>query len=237
MESRTLSIEVTGLSKSFDNHHALRNIDLVVGRGETLAVLGPNGAGKTTLIKLLATLLSPSSGAIKVNGLDVKRYASEVRRQVGVVLGRTFLYASLTAYENLVFYGRMFDVPGYKKRAEEVAEQMGIAWRLQDRVGSLSRGMQQRLSIARALLHRPSVLLLDEPESGLDQQGISLLWQALRKDPGRTIVYTSHNLALGLATCDRLVILNRGRIAAERPRNTTLEELRLTYDQVTGAAP
>jgi len=236
MEPQALAIEVSGLSKSFDNNRALRGIDLGILRGETLAVFGPNGAGKTTLMKILATLLSPSSGNIRVNGLDIKKHAREIRREIGVVLGRTFLYANLTAGENLVFYGRMFDVPHPKKRAEEVAEQMGMTQRLHDMVGSLSRGMQQRLAIARSLLHRPSILLLDEPETGLDQQGVSLLWQAIRNGEPRTIVHSSHNLELGLATCDRLIILERGRLAAEKPAGITLEELQLAYDRATGAA-
>jgi ABC-type multidrug transport system ATPase subunit len=229
------AIEISRLSKSFDSNRALRGIDLRVRQGETLAVFGPNGAGKTTLIKLLATLLSPSSGTIRINGLAIKERPAEIRREIGVVLGHTFLYPGLTALENLVFYGRMFDVPNPKSRAEEAAERMGISHRLHDKTGSLSRGMQQRLSIARALLHQPSILLLDEPETGLDQQGISLLWQALRSREKRTIVHTSHNLEMGLATCDRFIIMDRGKIAAEKPAGITLEELRTAYDRATGA--
>jgi heme exporter protein A len=236
MEPRPLAIEARGLTKSFDSNRALRGIDLCVRQGETLAVFGPNGAGKTTLIKLLATLLSPSSGIISINGLAIKERSTEIRRDICVVLGHTFLYAGLTALENLMFYGRMFDVPNPKDRAREAAEQMGISHRLHDKTGSLSRGMQQRLSIARALLHRPSILLLDEPETGLDQQGISLLWQAIRGEENRTIVHTSHNLEMGLAACDRLIIMDRGKIAAEKPAGITLEELRSVYNQATEAA-
>jgi len=212
--SQAWAIEAQELTKSFGNHLALRGVDLEVKQGESVVILGPNGAGKTTLIKVLATIMNPSSGKVLIGGLNSKNDAEEVRRRIGVVTHQTFLYSNLTAYENLVFYSRMHDVPRAKERIQEVAAVVGMAFRLHDRVGTLSRGMQQRLSIARSLLHKPSIMLLDEPETGLDQQAISIFWQALRREEmlERTIILTTHNLERGLELSDRVLILDRGRI-------------------------
>ena len=214
------AIEVQGLTKHFGNHRALRGITLEVMHGESVVIFGPNGAGKTTLIKVLATILNPSSGRIMVNGLDLKDKAEEIRRQIGVVTHQIFLYSNLTAYENLEFYSRMYDVPGRKERIHEVVAMVGMTSRLHDRVGTLSRGMQQRLSIARALLHKPAIILLDEPETGLDQQAISMLWETLRigGEGKRSIILTSHSLERGLELGDRLLILAQGKITYENSR-------------------
>ncbi len=153
--SRSWIIQIEGLTKSFGNHQALRGMDLNVQHGESIAIFGPNGAGKTTLIRILATVINPSSGKVTVDGLNLKDNAEEVRRKIGVVTHQTFLYRNLTAYENLEFYSRLFDVPRHKERIREVVDMMGMTPRLHDRIGTFSRGMQQRLSIARSLLHRP----------------------------------------------------------------------------------
>ncbi|MBI4304602.1 MAG: heme ABC exporter ATP-binding protein CcmA [Chloroflexi bacterium] len=212
-----LAIEVQGLTKSFGIYQALRGVDLKVSRGEVMVIFGPNGAGKTTLIKILATISRPSSGTVLIDGLDLKDKAEEIRRQIGVVSHQTFLYHNLTAYENLEFYGRMFDVPRRRERIHEVVELVGMTARLHDRVGTFSRGMQQRLSIARCLLHKPSIILLDEPETGLDQQATAMLWNILQSEGAerRTVILTTHNLERGLAVCDRLRILAEGRFAYE----------------------
>ncbi len=208
------AMETQGLTKSFGNRLVLRGIDLVVERGESVVIFGPNGAGKTTLIKILATIMNPSSGRILVDGLDLKNNAEEIRRRIGVVTHQTFLYSNLTAFENLEFYSRMYDVPRRKERIREVVAMVGMTSRLHDRVGTLSRGMQQRLSIARSLLHKPAIMLLDEPEAGLDQRAISMLWEALPAKGGEkgTIILTTHNLERGLELGDRLLILDRGKI-------------------------
>ncbi|MBA7529030.1 ABC transporter ATP-binding protein NatA [subsurface metagenome] len=212
--SQASAIQVQGLTKSFGSHLALRGIDLEVRRGESVVICGPNGAGKTTLIKVLATIMNPSSGRVLVDGLNLKNNAEELRRRIGVVTHQTFLYSNLTAYENLKFYSRMYDVPTVKERIHEVAAMMGMTSRLYDRVGTLSRGMQQRLSIARSLLHKPSIMLLDEPETGLDQQAISMLWEALQTEGEgkRTIILTTHSLERGLELGERLLILDQGKI-------------------------
>ncbi len=213
---RSWAVEVRGLTKSFGDHLALRGIDLRVGPGETLAIFGPNGAGKTTLIKLMATIMNPSSGEVLFGGLA--KNAEEIRRRIGIVTHQTFLYSNLTAQENLEFYSRMYDVPRFKERIRQVVAMVGMTSRLYDRVGTLSRGMQQRLSIARALLHKPTIVLLDEPETGLDQQAISMLWRALQEEgvAERTVILTSHSLERGLSVCDRVVILDRGKIVYQQ---------------------
>jgi ABC-type multidrug transport system ATPase subunit len=231
-------IEVKGLTKSFGNQHALDGIDLSIEPGKTLAIFGPNGAGKTTLIKILASIMKPSAGEVFINGLSLKDSAELVRSQIGLVSHQIFLYSNLTAYENLLFYSRMYDIADRRQRIHQVVSMLGMQPRLYDRIGTLSRGMQQRFSIARCLLHKPSIILLDEPETGLDQQAISMLWSALREDDPakRTIVFTSHSLERGLNTCDNLIILNRGKITHQQPsKDLELAGLKEVYREYTGA--
>lgn len=231
------TIETRELTKSFGNHLALRGIDLKVKQGESIAIFGPNGAGKTTLIKLLATIINPSSGRILVDGLDLKNNAEEVRRRIGVVTHHTFLYSNLTACENLEFYSRLYDVPRRKERIHEVIAMVGMTSRRHDRVSTFSRGMQQRLSIARCLLPKPTIILLDEPETGLDQQAISMLWETLlaEGEEKRTLIHTTHSLERGLERCDRLLILARGKIAYERSRQALeLADLKQAYSNAQG---
>ncbi len=233
-----LVIEVKNLTKFFDNHPALDGIDLTVEPGKTLAIFGPNGAGKTTLIKILASIMKPSAGKVFINGFDIKHNAEDIRSQIGIVSHQTFLYSNLTAYENLLFYSRMYDVADFKQRIYQVVSMVGMQLRMHDRISTLSRGMQQRLSIARCLLHKPSIILLDEPETGLDQQAISMLWGALKEDDvkKRTIVFTSHSLERGLNACDKLIILNKGKIAHIQPsKGLDLAGLEKAYGICTGA--
>ncbi len=234
--SQTWALKVQGLTKSFGNLLALRGIDLEVRNGESLVIFGPNGAGKTTLIKVLATIMNPSSGRVLIDGLDLKKCAQQICRRIGVVAHLTFLYSNLTAYENLKFYSHMYDVPDARERIQEVASLLGITSHLYDRVSILSRGMQQRLSLARALLHKPAIMLLDEPETGLDQQATSLLWKALKAEGGGkvTIILTSHNLERGLEICDQVAILAQGKIAFMRPKqDLNLADLKEAYQHST----
>jgi len=215
--SEPWAIEIQRLTKSFGTHLALRGIDIKVKQGESVVIFGPNGAGKTTLIKVLATIMNPSSGKILINGLSLKNDAEQIRRSIGVITHQTFLYSNLTAYENLQFYSRMYDVPDIKERIHEVVAMVDMTPRLHDRIGTLSRGMQQRLSIARSLLHKPAIMLLDEPETGLDQQAISILREALQTEETgkRTIILTTHSLEQGLELGNRLLILSQGRFVYE----------------------
>jgi heme exporter protein A len=230
-------IEAEGITKSFGNHLALNGVDFKVRRGESVVIFGPNGAGKTTLIKILATIMNPTSGRLLIEGMSPKDNAEKIRHRLGIITHQTFLYGTLTAYENLEFYSRLYDVPRVQERIHEVAAIVSMTSRLHDRVGTLSRGMQQRLSIARSLLHQPTIMLLDEPETGLDQQAISVLRELLQAAGGekRTIILTTHNLERGLELSDRLLILARGKIVCESStKDLDLAGLKETYLQSTG---
>jgi ABC-type multidrug transport system ATPase subunit len=203
-----------------------------------VVIFGPNGAGKTTFLKILATIMNPKAGTVLVDGLDLTKNPEEVRRRIGVVSHHTYLYNSLTAYENLEFYARMYDVTRPQERVHEVAALVTMTARLHDRVDTLSRGMQQRISIARSLLHKPSLMLMDEPETGLDQEAISMLWSILRQEgeAKRTVLLTTHSLERGLELGDRLVIFSRGRVVFQKPRQELdLNALREAYQQGTAA--
>jgi len=229
-------LRTEGLGRSFGHHRALDAVDLQVESGECLAVFGPNGAGKTTLIKVLATIMRPSSGRVMVAGLDLRDSADSIRRRIGVVTHQTFLYDRLTAYENLEFYSRLYDVPGHRERIRDLIDRVGMTARLHDRVDTLSRGMQQRVTLARSVLHDPDILLLDEPEAALDRQAVATLWELLRSEAGRrrTVLLVTHNLERGLELCDRLVILDGGRIVHRSSRvAASFEELREAYAKTT----
>ncbi|MBI4186548.1 MAG: ABC transporter ATP-binding protein [Chloroflexi bacterium] len=226
------AIQTQGLIRSFGDHFALRGVDLEVRRGERVVIFGPNGAGKTTLIKVLSTILNPSSGRVMIGGLDLKSHAEEARYRIGVVTHHTYLYGNLTAYENLQFYSRMYDVPKARERIHDVVAMVGMTSRLHDRVGTLSRGMQQRLSIARCLLHKPAIILLDEPETGLDPQAVPMVWRALEAEGGTepSIVLTTHNLERGFELGERLLILAKGQIVYQKAKQAlSLAELKQAY--------
>ncbi|MDY6910826.1 MAG: ABC transporter ATP-binding protein [Chloroflexota bacterium] len=237
-DNSAYAIKIEGLTKSFGGYRVLRGIDLKVKKGECLAVFGPNGAGKTTLIKVLATLSKPAKGTVQLAGMDIKNEAVNIRRRVGVISHQTLLYDNLTAYENLKFYGKMYDVPNLEQRIIEVIEQVDLKNRLHDRVGSFSRGMQQRLSIARAILHNPAILLMDEPETGLDLHASAKLGQLLKTlgSGEKTVFMTTHNLGLGLELSDRIMILHKGRIVYhDSTLNMKLPSLRESYNLYTRA--
>jgi len=213
-------IKVRQLVKNFGPHPVLRGVDLRVQRGEFLTLLGPNGAGKTTLLRIIATLSRPTAGEVRVGGWSLPKFADRVRPHLGFISHHPLLYAELTAEENLRFFARMYALPEPARRIAEVLDAVGLTARRNDPVGEFSRGMQQRLSIARAILHRPEVLLLDEPYTGLDQDAAAMLDEVLRSvaTAGRTVVMTTHNLARGLANCDQVAILSRGKIVFQSGR-------------------
>ena len=232
------AIEVRGLGKSFGRSYALRDLDLEVGWGEVLTVIGPNGSGKTTLIKILATLARPDSGHVQVAGLDVSTSGQSVRRNIGVVTHEPLLYDHLTGRENLALFARLFGLDSVDDRVERTASLVGMESRADQRVGMLSHGMRKRLGIARALLHDPLVLLMDEPESGLDQEALGLLEKVVRdrSTPFQAVVMTTHNLEAGAALCDRLAIMADGRIRYEATmRSTRRLDVREAYARYTGA--
>jgi heme exporter protein A len=207
-------IRIRGLTKSFGNRAALRGIDLDVRRGERLALVGPNGAGKTTLLRILATLSMPTAGSVQVAGMDLRERDREIRRKIGFLSHQPLLYDDLSGEENLRFYGCMYDVPDLSRRVGEVLRQVGMDRNRRDLVRTYSRGMKQRLAIARAFLHDPELLLLDEPYTGLDQQAAEMLGAVLQdvEVDSRTIVLTTHDLERGLAVERRIAVLAQGRI-------------------------
>jgi len=211
------TIEIENLSRYFGPLPALEEIYLVVKKGEFLTIFGPNGAGKTTLIRILATILRPSEGKIKINGLDLLENSEQLRYQIGVISHTTFLYDNLTARENLSFYGKMYNISNLNLRIDELVTQLGLKNRQDDLVRTFSRGMQQRLSIARALIHNPEILLFDEPYTGLDGYAAKILENLLTQlhTRERTIILTTHNLEQGLKSCQRVAVLVKGKIAYE----------------------
>ena len=214
-------IETRSLTKTFGLQLVLRGVDLDVAPGEFVALLGPNGAGKTTLLRILATLSRPSFGQARIAGFPLPAGADEVRRRLGVVSHHPLLYGDLTAEENLLFYARMYGLPQRTQRIAAVLGQVGLAARRRDLVRTFSRGMQQRLAIARAVLHDPEVILFDEPYTGLDQDASAMLDGVLRDVAarGRTVLMTTHDLARALVLADRLMILSRGVIAYSARRD------------------
>jgi len=232
----TAAIRVRKLTKAFGHQAALRGVDLELAEGEFLALFGPNGAGKTTLIRIIASLARPSSGTVHVRGQDLSKEATAVRRQIGLISHQPLLYGDLTADENLRFFARLYDLPDAAARIDAVLEQVGLASRRRDPVRTYSRGMVQRLTIARAVLHDPAIMLLDEPYTGLDLQAADMLRNVLQElaASNRTVILTTHNLEQGLEMCDRAAVLNRGRIGWQGQRSEVdLDSMKEIYRDVT----
>lgn len=216
-ENVQYDIQAEGLKKSFGNFDALRGIDLRVKRGEFMTLFGPNGAGKTTLIKLLATLTSPTSGTLSVYGYDVRKDVNNIRSVIGVISHDPYLYDNLSAFENIKFFGTLYGLDDVDNRARSVIKQVGLEKRMNDLVRTFSRGMKQRLTVARAIVHEPKILLLDEPYTGLDQHGAQIFGEMLSdlKSQRRTILMTTHNIDEGLDLSDRIGILAKGKIVLD----------------------
>lgn len=232
MESTPTLIEIANVYKGFDRRPVLRGVDLSVPGGTTTALLGNNGAGKTTLIRLVAGLTKPERGEIRLGGAMMKYAGSELRRYIGLVSHSPLLYEPLTAWENLIFFARLYDLDEPAARIETLLGALHLWHRRHDQVRTYSRGMIQRLAIARAILHDPPVLLLDEPDTGLDQASIELL-QTLIEQLGsehRAIVFSTHNLENALNWSHQISILARGKISARiKSDGYTVESLREVY--------
>lgn len=209
-------LRLSRVTKKFGLVRAVSDMDLEVCAADFLAIFGPNGAGKSTLLKLVAGLTQPTSGDIQFTSLD----HHSGRERVGYVSHQSFLYNELTGIENLVFYGRLYGIDKAEERAEEMLVNMGLQDARHRSVGAYSRGMKQRLTLARALLHEPDLLLLDEPYTGLDQHGSRLFTEVLQglKEEGRTVLLITHNLGAGLELCNRTVIQNKGEVVFQASR-------------------
>lgn len=213
--SSDTAIEVLKLHKEFGVLKAVDGISFELKRGEFLSIFGPNGAGKTTLIKILTGLTRPSFGTARVAGYEVADGRPEMRREIGVISHSTSLYSDLTPMENLLFFGKMYGLERPEESALAVLEDVGLTARRDDRVGTFSRGMLQRLSIARAILHDPSILFLDEPFTGLDIHATNVLKEHLQvlHNKKRTILMTTHDVSCGLEMCDKVALQVMGKFA------------------------
>ncbi|MEK7798283.1 MAG: heme ABC exporter ATP-binding protein CcmA [Acidobacteriota bacterium] len=214
------AIEARGLARRYGPVGAVEPLDLSIAAGESVVLFGPNGAGKSTLLRLLATLIRPTSGSLRLFGEEtLSGGAPALRRRIGFLSHQTFLYDHLTARENLLFYGRLYGLPDPEGAALEAIRTVRLGHRQDDCVGTYSRGMQQRLAIARALLHRPDIVLLDEPFTGLDRESTHRLEDRLRqeREAGRTCVMATHDLGHGLRAADRVILLRNGVVALDRP--------------------
>ena len=219
-------IEARGLSKRYGGVAALNEISFTLPQGSRTALIGPNGAGKSTLLALLSTLASPSSGEATIDGLDVATAPPELRRRLGVMTHRPMVYEELSPLENLLFFGRLYGVSEAKSRTEELLRAVGLWLRRDEPVEVLSRGYHQRLALARALLHRPRVLLLDEPETGLDEEGLTLLDELMLRAPEVTVLAATHRRDRVDYWADGVLTLDRGRLVEDSIAAPALQAVR-----------
>ncbi len=208
-------IQISELTKRIGEKTILKGINLTVNKGETIAFLGPNGAGKSTILNILSGLVKPSSGVIKIDELYFKDHKIEIKKKIGFLAHDSYLYDYFSALENLMFFGRLYQVPDIENRAKKLIQEIGLNFFINDPVRTFSRGMIQRLAIARAMLHSPQVLLLDEPFTGLDQQGKNLLNNMIfnMKANGTTTIFVTHDIDKAVTISDRIMIIKGGQLA------------------------
>src|ERR671914_486819 len=225
---RKSTLVARDLKKSYNGFQAVKGVDFEVHRGECFGFLGPNGAGKTTTMKMIYGAVIPSEGELDVAGLDVTRCEREIKRRIGVVPQENNLDDDLKVKENLLVYGRYYDLPRKLalQRAEELLEFVELTERAESRVDTLSGGMKRRLLIARALINDPEIVVLDEPTTGLDPQARHLVWDRLPAltAEGKTLLLTTHYMEEAERLCDRLVIMEGGLIIAEGSPEQLVEE-------------
>jgi heme exporter protein A len=234
-------IQIRALVKHYGYLPVLRRIDLDVPRGQFLALLGPNGSGKSTLLRLLPGLTKPTSGEIVIGGWRIPQEAAAVRQQIGMVSHKSLLYDNLSARENLAFFGTLYGLKGeaLEARILYILERVGLKKRADSLARTFSRGMSQRLSIARALLPDPHVLLFDEPYTGLDQDASAVLDELLREahGEGHTIIMTTHDLPRAALVAERAVILSKGQIGYDGSLlDTDPQQLPAIFTRVTGTS-
>jgi heme exporter protein A len=233
-------IQITKLTKQADTKLILRGIDLSIEKGETVGILGPNGAGKSTLLKVIATLIKPSSGEVKINGLDLKKNGKQIKKLMGYLPHSSLLYEHYSPLENLVFYGKLYGVKDVEAKAIKLIKDVGLSFFLKEPVKNFSRGMIQRTAIARAIIHDPELLLLDEPHTGLDQGAISILNDVIltMKKKQTTTLMVTHDFKQAAEICDRIIIIKNGKVVDDFPiSRNQLDLLTEKYQQhVEGAA-
>lgn len=227
-------IRTEGLKKRYGRFLAVQGIDLHVHKGEVFGFLGPNGAGKTTTMKMIAGLLKPTAGRVFIDGIDTSQDPVGAKRLIGYIPDRPYLYERLTGNEFLSFVGGIYAMTedAIRARAEELLEFIGLGNFGDELIEGYSHGMKQRLTLAAALLHRPPLLVIDEPMVGLDPAGAKLIKQVFRQyaDEGRTVFVSTHTLEVAEAICDRVAIVNEGKLATQG----TVEELKELHTQGGG---
>jgi ABC-2 type transport system ATP-binding protein len=225
------AVNLQNVHKVYNGVSVVNDLSLSINAGEVFGLLGPNGAGKSTTIRMVTTLTEPSQGAIVVAGYDVNRQQLEVRRQIGVVLQQTSVDGDLTVWENMEFHGRMHHIPApqRRQRIDTWLEYVELSDRRDDKVKTLSGGMKRRLQIARALLHNPQILFLDEPTVGLDPQARRRLWEIIQRlnQQGMTMLLTTHYMEEVEYLCDRIGVLDQGKLI----ELGTLDQLRQRHGQ------
>lgn len=230
------AIETKKLTKVFGDRKALDKVSIKVPEGAFLSIFGPNGAGKTTLVRTLATLSRATSGTALVAGFDTKEEPDKVREHIGLISHNPMLYPDLTAMENLMFTAQLYGVVNAEERARELLRAVELDHRRFDVVRTFSRGMTQRLSIARALMNDPDVVFLDEPYAGLDPHAVEIfdgLIEQLRD--GRTFIMVSHDLQKGFDVCTHALVLARGRVVSYAPKeDIDFEQFRQLYRETVG---
>lgn len=230
-------LKAKGIVKQVGPKTILQGINLEIRAGECVAILGPNGAGKSTLLKILATLMKPSAGVVYLDGKDAWKRPEQVRGKIGLISHQSLLYDNLTARENLLFYGKMLGLTDLDQRVWQLLKEVGLLISAHEQVQNFSRGMQQRLALARAILHNPPLLFLDEPFTGLDQQGIGLLNNLIgqAKTKGTTLIMVTHSFEEGLAFSDRVLVLNKGGLVyTGESKDLSITGLRDLYCEMTG---
>lgn len=223
---RLTMIKVTNLKKQLGNVQALKGISFTIREGEFYGLLGPNGAGKTTTISILSSIIKPDQGEVNINGIDLLQDPESCKRIMGVVPQEIALYNQLTAWDNLMFWGSLYNVKDaeLKDKANETLKLFGLYDRRNDKVGNYSGGMKRRINIASALLHSPKILFMDEPTVGIDPQSRNLIFEVIEQlhKAGMTLIYTTHYMEEAERFCDRIGIIDNGQIIAEG----TLDELK-----------
>lgn len=234
--TQQVAIQTRNLTKQFGARKALDNATFSLPEGSFLSVFGPNGAGKTTLLRLLSTLSRPTGGNATVLGFDLKEDADEIRGHLGLIGHNSMLYPDLTAEENLRFYADLYGVPQPEKRVAELLEAVELKSRRFDVVRTFSRGMTQRLAIARALINDPQLVLLDEPYSGLDPHAMEVFDQLIEAQrAGRTFVMVSHDLTKGYDMCSHALVLCRGKaVVFDSKENLSFDQLQTVYAEAIG---
>ena len=213
----THAIEVEGLARTFGLVRALDGLSFTVEAGEVFGVLGHNGAGKTTLVRLINGVLAPTSGSAHALGLDASTQGDKIRRQTGVLTETPSLYERLSARDNLKLFATLYDVPNPDQRVDEMLKLFNLSERAKDKAGGFSKGMKQRLALARALVHDPQILFLDEPTAALDPEAartVTTLIESLSRESGRTVFLATHNLDEAQRLCTRVAVLSHGKLLA-----------------------